>query len=343
MDPDGSGVLGKAQGHELLAAMADGLVVIDPAGVVCFANTAAHRLFGHARDEGMVGRLFGVPVAASGLAEIELVSGTSIRLAELNASRISWGNTPAWLVVLRDVTSRRERERGVFRKAQEFEEFAYTVSHDLQEPLRTIEQLALAYLEDFAKPEPTEAQKLVQMMQDIAARGRGMVSSLIDYAALGGDMDTQVPCDLGRVFEDVLANLGAEIRATDAVVMAETPLPTVVANPVHMVQLLQNLVANSLKFRSYTAPEVTVNATERQVDWRIDVCDNGVGIPDGQGDYVFGVFAQLAHSEAAIGSKGLGLAVCKKIVDYHGGMIWVDPAYRKGCKVSFTLPHSPPE
>ncbi|MEM9385390.1 MAG: ATP-binding protein [Pseudomonadota bacterium] len=338
MDPDSSPRLGAAPAHVLVAQMADGVVVIDPAGVVCFANGAAHRLFGHAHDEGMVGSLFGVPVVASGVAEIELVSGTSVRLAELNVTQISWGNTPAWLVVLRDVTARRERERGVFRKAQEFEEFAYTVSHDLQEPLRTIEQLALAYVEDFAKAEPDEADRLVNMMRDIATRGRAMVSSLIEYAALGADADTHVPCDLGRVLKDVYANLGAEMEASGAVVVVETPLPTVVANPTHMLQLMQNLVANSLKFRSSAAPEVTINATERQVDWRIDVCDNGVGVPEEQRDYVFGVFAQLARSEAALGSKGLGLSVCKKIVDCHGGSIWIDPAYRDGCKVSFTIP-----
>lgn len=318
--------------------MADGVVVVDPAGVVRYANSAAHRLFGHDRDEGMLGSLFGVPVMASGVAEIELIAGASLRLIELNAARIQWGNGPAWLLALRDVTARKQREMSVFRKGQEFEELAYTVSHDLQAPLRTIEQLAQSYLEDYGADASSQAGGLVEMMREVASRGREMVGALMDYAALGADADTKIPCDLTRVLDDVRANLRSRIEQTQAVLMVDPRLPTVLANPTYMVQLLQNLVENSLKFAGAGVPQITIAATKRAVDWRIDVVDKGIGIPEDQADYVFGVFAQLARSDAAIEGRGIGLAACKKIVEYHGGAIWVDTTCVRGCKMSFTIP-----
>ncbi|MEO0972770.1 MAG: ATP-binding protein [Pseudomonadota bacterium] len=329
--------IGSSAEKALVAQMADGVVVLDPTGVVCYANAAALRLFGLAREDALHGRLFGVPVTAAGIAEIELVSGTQVRLVELNAAKISWDTAPAWLLVLRDVTARKQRELGVFRKGQEFEQLAYTVSHDLQAPLRTIEQLAQVYLEDGGAAAESSDQP-IRLIQSLAARGREMVSALVEYASLDSDADTKAPCDLQQALEDSCANLGAEIEATQAIVAALTPLPTVLANPINMVQVFQNLIANSLKYRSARTPEVSVNATLRAVDWRIDVIDNGVGIPQEQADYVFGMFAQLASSDAALSGNGLGLALCKKIIESHGGSIWIEPTEGVGCRVSFTLP-----
>jgi signal transduction histidine kinase len=138
------------------------------------------------------------------------------------------------------------------------------------------------------------------------------------------------------VLDEVLSSLQADLDAADAAVQIG-PLPTLRAHPVQLAQLFQNLIANAVKFRAEARPEITVRARPRARDWEFTIADNGIGIEPDFAERVFD-FGQRLHSDDAIPGSGIGLTVCKAVVERHGGRIWVEPSSAGGSRFHFTLP-----
>lgn len=169
-----------------------------------------------------------------------------------------------------------------------------------------------------------------------AQRMHGLVDALLEYSLAGEVMESEIePVRMDRVVEDAITNLQGAIAETNASV-ACGPLPVVTANPLHLTRVFQNLIGNALKYRSNEPPRVTVNASEEAQHWVFAVQDNGIGIAPEYQAQIFGIFKRLHGNEYP--GAGIGLAICKKIVDRHGGAIWVESEPGKGSRFCFTLP-----
>ncbi|MBB2946739.1 signal transduction histidine kinase [Actinoplanes lutulentus] len=261
---------------------------------------------------------------------------------------ISGDGTPMGAVVaMTDVTTDRAQQRAIEaarrelaaanedlrRSNADLTNFAGAVSHDLVSPLSAV-HAHLELLEETATP---ETQRWVAACQRAVTRMRDLIGSLLQYAQAGSAPVHRVPADLGDIVDQVLDDLQSLVEETSATVEAPKPLPVVACDPVLARQLLQNLIANSIKYRHPDRPaHVTVTATRSPEAWQIAVTDNGVGIPPSQRDRVFEMFTRL--DDAPAGGHGIGLSSCLRIVDRHGGAIRVEENPTGGTRVIFTLP-----
>lgn len=223
------------------------------------------------------------------------------------------------------------------RSNKDLEAFAYVASHDLQEPLRMVIGF-LDMLQSKCKDQLDEnAREYIAYSVEGATRMSLLIKDLLEYSRVGAKGKAPAPVDLSAVVDYVKGNLRAMILETNAVIVAD-PLPTVMADMVLMRQLFQNLLDNALKFRAEGRyPEIHIGARQDANEWLFRVKDNGIGIAPEQRDRVFVIFQRL-HNRKKYEGTGIGLAICKKIVERHGGRIWVESEPGEGSTFCFTLP-----
>lgn len=229
-----------------------------------------------------------------------------------------------------------EQTERLSRSNADLEQFAYVASHDLQEPLRMVAsytQLLAKGEQDRLRP---EAKEYIAFAIDGATRMQSLISDLLRYSRLASEPTPLVPLEPEDLLATVRKNLEVAISENGAVVTAD-PLPVVRGNESQLVQLLQNLVANAIKFRGEQPPVVHVSAVSRGDFIEFAVRDNGVGFDPKYAPKIFVIFQRL-HARGKYPGTGIGLAVCKKIVERHGGTIWVESAPGAGTTFFFTLP-----
>jgi len=246
-----------------------------------------------------------------------------------------------------DITARKRAEERLVVQAhrlqeqnKELEQFAYIASHDLQEPLRMVSSYVQLLERRYADQLDADATQFIIYAVEGAARMKRLINDLLAYSRLDRDMDTDL-VDLGTVMRQVLKNLEPSIAGSGARV-THGELPTVTASPTGMLQLLQNLVSNAVKFhRPGTVPEVHMEARDQGDHWDFTVADNGIGMDLRYADKVFVPFKRLNAASTYEGT-GIGLAVARKIVERHGGAIHFTSVPGEGTTFHFTLPKSPP-
>ncbi|HEX4734943.1 MAG TPA: ATP-binding protein [Thermoleophilaceae bacterium] len=234
---------------------------------------------------------------------------------------------------LAETTARLERSN------EELQRFATVASHDLREPLRVVSGFAELLARRHAGELGAEGQRFVEAITGGVARMDEMISDLLAYARAGRADQPLEPVDTGDVVRDALDGLGRAIEEAGAQIEVD-PLPMVNGNPAALRQLFQNLIANAIKFVDNSAPRVRIWAAEVPEGWRFSVRDNGIGIEPEQAERIFEMFTRLHGAERYPGT-GVGLAVCKRIVDVHGGRIWVEPAPGGGSQFMFTIARAP--
>jgi light-regulated signal transduction histidine kinase (bacteriophytochrome) len=222
------------------------------------------------------------------------------------------------------------------RSNDELDRFACVASHDLQEPLRMVTRFTQLLSERYSGELDETARDYIHFAKDGATRMQEMVRNLLEYARVNSKDIELRPTDCRAVVSSVLQDLRAAIEESGALVEAD-PLPVVTADPVRLGQLFQNLIGNAIKFRGQAAPRVRISAADTRVDWLFSVRDNGIGIDPRQAGRVFEIYQRL-HTNTEYPGAGIGLAICKKVVERHGGRIWVESQPGAGSTFFFTLP-----
>ena len=227
-----------------------------------------------------------------------------------------------------------ERAKDLERSNSELQQFAYVASHDLQEPLRTVASFTQLLAKRYQDKLDDKAREFINFAVEGSKRMQDLINDLLAYSRVGTQAKPLQPVDCNTVLDRVLKSLERAIRDSAAVVTRD-PLPRVFADDVQLGQLLQNLIANALKF-CQGPPRIRISAEPAGDLWKISVRDNGIGISLEHRERIFVIFQRL-HTKQQYPGTGIGLAICKKIAERHGGRIWVEPAPGGGSIFSFTI------
>jgi PAS domain S-box-containing protein len=350
----------------LLEAAPDAMVVVNPAGEIVLLNVQAEKQFGYSRNE-LVGRQVR-NIIPEGFAERLIADGTR-SAAEALAQQIGTGielsgrrkdgsefpieimlspleSTEGILVTaaIRDITERKKSEQHLVkavgelkRSNDELQQFAYVSSHDLQEPLRMVASYTQLLAKRYKGRLDSDADEFIAFAVDGCNRMQGLIQDLLAYSRTGtnGKALREIPGE--DALNEALTNLRATIEESGAVVTHDS-LPVIKTDDTQLTQVFQNLVGNAIKYRSAEVPHVHVAATKNgSNEWIFSVRDNGLGIDPQYFERIFILFQRL-HGRNEFEGTGIGLAICKKILERLGGRIWVESQPGKGSTFYFALP-----
>ena len=354
--------------RELLEAAPDAMVVVNLAGEIVLLNVQAERQFGYSRDE-----LLGQPVKniipkgfaerliadalrspADALAQqigagIELIArrrdGSEFPI-EIMLSPLETGERILVTAAIRDISLRKQAEAHLLRKIEELkhsneelDQFAYIASHDLQEPLRMVASYTQLLSRRYKGKLDADADQFIAFAVDGASRMQRLILDLLMFSRVGTNGQKLLDTSSEEALAQALNNLRSAIEESGAVVTHD-PLPGVMADEMQLTQLFQNLIGNGIKYQNPGIPRVHVSAVRNGGGkWTFSVKDNGLGIAPQYFERIFDMFQRL-HKREEFAGTGIGLAICKKIVDRHGGAISVASEPGHGSTFSFALAES---
>jgi len=349
----------------LLEAAPDAMVVVNPSGEIVLLNVQAEKQFGYRRDE-LVGQKvkniipegFAERLIADGLRSAEDALAQQIGTGiELNGRRKDGSQFPIELMLsplestegilvtaaIRDITTRKKSEANLLQKVEELNrsneelgQFAYIASHDLQEPLRMVASYTQLLSRRYKGKLDPDADEFIAFAVDGASRMQRLIQDLLAYSRVGTKGQDLLSTSSEDAFQRSLINLRGAIEDSGALVTHDS-LPSVLADEMQLVQLFQNLVGNAIKYQNPGIPRIHVSATQNgQNKWIFSVRDNGLGIDPQYFERIFGMFQRL-HKREEFAGTGIGLAICKKIVERHGGSISVESQPGRGSTFRFGL------
>ncbi|SEG98907.1 His Kinase A (phospho-acceptor) domain-containing protein [Nonomuraea solani] len=236
----------------------------------------------------------------------------------------------AWRVAA-DQTEELRRSNG------ELEQFAYVASHDLQEPLRKVASFTQMLEQRYGSQLDERAKQYIHYAVDGAKRMQLLINDLLDFSRVGRVTGEKTAIESGKALDTALENLSATIDDTGATVTRDE-LPRLYGNPLQLTQLFQNLIENAVKFRSEEPPRIHIGVARSGDMWEFSCADNGIGVEPKYADRIFLIFQRL-HARDVYPGTGIGLALCRKIVEYHGGQLWLDGnAESRGATFRWTIP-----
>ncbi|EQA37680.1 PAS domain S-box protein [Leptospira inadai serovar Lyme str. 10] len=351
---------------QLLSQISDAVIALDSEFRITYYNLPAQHMY-EISDPSLIGKHYrelfqedwisdGNRTRAmdeyerNGIANAEIIhtlkSGKRIHL-ETSFKKISdpRGNDAGLIMVNRDIAEK-VFVREFLKKAvsdlemtnRELEQFAYVASHDLQEPLRTIASYLQLLERKFSPQLPSEAKEFIQITIEAAKRQQGLIESLLRYSRLGVKEDRWEKINVKALLENIREDLSSVLKEAKVRIEIEGEMPVVLGEPDQIRQLFQNLITNSVKFRSpERSPKIVISAAKTRAEWKFRIADNGIGIDSRYFDKIFIIFQKL-HPKSEFPGTGIGLSVCKKIVENHGGKIWVESDVGVGSEFFFTIP-----
>lgn len=344
-------------------ASPNGMIMVNAAGRIVLANRQTEAIFGYSQVD-LLGRPVEdllpervrerhVALRGSFLADPQarrMGVGRDLRAVrrdgrqipvEVGLNPVHRGDQTLVLASVIDITERKRNEEELRRSNEELERFAYVASHDLQEPLRMVGSYVQLLARRYKGKLDADADEFIGYALDGALRMQRLIEDLLAFSRVGTRGKALVPTDTSQVFDDALKSLRLTIEETGATITRDA-LPTVPADPGQLQHVFLNLISNALKFRDAEAPAVHVGAGRVDGDWLFSVRDNGIGIAPEFHERIFVIFQRL-HGRREYPGTGMGLAITKKIVERHGGRIWVESAPGQGTTFRFTLPAEPEE
>jgi len=352
----------------LLEAAPDAMILVNRAGEIVLVNLQAEKQFGYRRDdlvgrqvaniipEGLAERLLAPPLRAPEAAlsdylqaGIELIGRHRDRSdfpIEIMLSPMDSAEGSLMTVAIRDITTRKQAEAHLLQKVEELNrsneelgQFAYIASHDLQEPLRMVASYTQLLSRRYKGKLDADADEFIAFAVDGANRMQQLIKDLLSYSRVGTAGKELLDTSSEDALEQALINLRGAIEDSSALVTHD-PLPAVVADEMQLIQLFQNLVSNAIKYQNPGIPRVHISAAHnRGARWTFSVQDNGLGIEPQYFDKIFGMFQRL-HKREEFAGTGIGLAICKKIVERHGSSISVESQLGQGSTFRFALARS---
>jgi len=349
----------------LLEAAPDAMVVVNQVGEIVLLNVQAEKQFGYRRDE-LVGQKvkniipegFAERLIADALRSAEDALAQQIGTGiELNGRRKNGSDFPIEIMLsplesaegilvtaaIRDITTRKKAEAHLLQKVEELNrsneelgQFAYIASHDLQEPLRMVASYTQLLSKRYKGKLDSDADEFIAFAVDGASRMQRLIHDLLAYSRAGTSGKDLLDTSSEEALQEALINLRGAIAESGALVTHD-PLPAVLADEMQLIQLFQNLVGNAIKYQSPGVPRVHISAARNGArKWIFSVQDNGLGIDSQYFEKIFGVFQRL-HKREEFAGTGIGLAICKKIVERHGGSISVESQPGQGSTFRFVL------
>jgi PAS domain S-box-containing protein len=342
----------------------DGIINIDEHGTVKTFNPAAERIFGYVAPE-VIGQNIKLLMPEPFHSEHDGYLANYLRTGEakiigigrevigrrkdgstfpmdLAVSEFQLNKRRHFTGIVRDITQRKRAEEELRQSAQELarsntdlEQFAYVASHDLQEPLRAVSGCVQVLKKRYQKQLDSRADELIAHTIDGVNRMQTLIDDLLSYSRVGRKGKTFEPSDCNTILEQALANLEAALEETKAVITHDR-LPVVNGDAAQLKQLFQNLISNAIKFRGQYPPKIHVAADRKEGQWLFSVKDNGIGMQPEYFERIFVIFQRL-HTRTEYPGTGIGLAICKKIVERHGGRIFVESAPGQGSTFYFTI------
>ncbi len=337
----------------------DGLITINEQGYIENFNKSCESIFGYSADE-VIGKnvkmlmpepyhtehdsyldnynktgdkkIIGIGREVKGKRK----DGTTFPL-DLSVSEVQVKGRRIYSGIVRDITDRKKAEEEIMRSNEELERFAYIASHDLQEPLRMVANFTNLLESDYGDQFDDQAAEYMSFITSAAQRMQDMVGDLLEYSRIGYESAGFTEVDSKSHTQLALNNLQEIIEETKAVITIEE-LPDIYVNAVRFSRLMQNLIGNAIKYRARDrTPEVRVKAVDKGNEWLFSVSDNGIGMKEEYLEQIFIIFKRL-HSKQEYKGTGIGLAVCKKIVESFDGKIWAESNPGRGSTFYFTIP-----
>ena len=358
--------------RKVMDAAPDGIMVVQNDGTIVLANAYCTKLFGYTSEE-----LIGKPIETLvppyirekhvslrdgyfseprtrpmgiGMPLVAAKRDGSLLPVEISLSPFIQGDKHMAVAIVRDVSELRALDHELKRHIEEIkranaelersnkelEQFAYVASHDLQEPLRVISGYTQLLQRRYREQLDGNAVEYIEFAVDGAKRMQNLINDLLTFSRVSLRAKAFTPVNLADVLRIASANLRTALDESHGVVES-VPLPEVSGDKTQLVQLFQNLIGNSLKFRREgIAPKIKIEAQKRGDFWEFSISDNGIGIPPQYAEKIFVIFQRL-HNRDMYPGTGIGLALCKKIVERHGGEIWLDQQIQEGACFRFTL------
>jgi PAS domain S-box-containing protein len=365
--------------HAIIHSAMDAILTVDDVQCIVMFNAAAEKMFGCSTQDAVgqsLERFIPQRFRAAHRADIRRFSETGVTNRsmrptdilcalrcsgeefpiEASISQIETAGKKLFTIILRDVTERKRagdvaalQTEELSRKAAELarsnadlEQFASVASHDLQEPLRMVTAYTQLLGERYRGRLDADADKFIGYASEGAQRMQVLIQDLLAFSRVSRNAVSGASVDCNAVMQGVLQTLSSAIEESGAVVTWET-LPAIWADRTQMAQVFQNLVGNAIKFRRQERPVISVQAEKTELHWLFRVSDNGIGIASECAEQIFVAFQRL-HARSEYPGNGIGLAICKKIVERCGGRIWVESQPGSGSTFKFTMPlHDSPE
>lgn len=240
--------------------------------------------------------------------------------------------------VSRSVIQLVETTEALQRSNQDLEQFAYVASHDLQEPIRKVVGFSQLFAQEFDGKMTPKSMEYMSHVVNGAKRMQVLIQDLLQYSRVSSGELTVEPVSFAGIVREALQNLDAIIKETRAQIHCEE-LPTLTVHKVQIVQLFQNIIGNAIKYRGTLDPDISITAEQDNAEWVFSVKDNGIGISPQFYDKIFIIFQRLHGRNSQYTGTGIGLAICKRIVERHSGRIWVESIPGTGSIFKFTLPN----
>ena len=329
--------------HKIITKNADGMIVVNNRGIVRFVNPAAEVLFERKAEE-LLGKEFGFPVVGGETTEVDIIRrGGKTCVAEMRVVETEWEGEVAYLASLRDITEHKQALQAQERLSQqlqaqvsELETFSYGIAHDLRSPLVSIEGFSRLLRADMQNQETERIGEDIRLLESGVKKMQQFLNRTLEYSRAGYQVKPTKNASFGKIAKEVITEFAGQVRSIGATVSLAGTFPRVYADRMRIRQVLTNLIQNSINYRDKTRPlKIEIGYWLSRDEAVFFVRDNGLGIDASEAEKVFALFYRgTTNGEGS----GAGLAIVKRIIEAHGGRIWVESQPGKGTTMCFALP-----